>query len=405
MRHRLVSYLGDTVWALPESSVRQFIEIAKGDNIPLHQAASKLEASHKGDGQSNGVAFHGNVAVVDIQGPLMKRGGLLDALCGITSYQSVEKALDQAAGAPQVDTVILNIDSPGGQVAGLEAFADKIHDLRENKRIVAFSDGQAASAAYWIASAAQEIYLTESASVGSIGVVATYPASDGDYIEVTSKQSPDKRIDVSSDEGFRKIQAHVSELADVFIGRVARNRGVDVNTVLEKFGQGGMLIGQTAIDAGMADGITNLEALIEKLQQVEGSPNGGFFNANEKEHELMDMETLKANHPDLVQAVQDEAVKAAQTQMDEQLAASKARINAIVNSEEATGREELAKHIAFNTEASEDDARAMLKAAPTATNIAFEQAMEKDEDVDIAASASDASPQDKYGDKSYWDNV
>ncbi len=113
------------------------------------------------------------VGTIDITGPLMRNADEWDKAMGATDMADIHEALDQAGARPDVRSVMLNIDSPGGTVMGTPEVADAVASLNQKKPVYAFSSGLMCSAAYWIASQARAIYATPSARVGSIGVVQT----------------------------------------------------------------------------------------------------------------------------------------------------------------------------------------------------------------------------------------
>lgn len=125
-----------------------------------------------------------------------------------------------------------------------------IYQARGRKPIVAYIGGAGCSAAFWVATAADEVVIDATARLGSIGTVMTFRTrkkSDTDQtevLEIVSSQSPNKRLDPASEEGRKAYQSELDNLADIFIDRVARNMGVSRETVLNDFGKGGVLIGQ-----------------------------------------------------------------------------------------------------------------------------------------------------------------
>ncbi|MGR6863248.1 S49 family peptidase [Aliivibrio salmonicida] len=133
----------------------------------------------------------------------------------------------------------------------------------------AYVGGNGCSAAYWIATSCDRVTLDATALVGSIGTVVSFikrPDNEGEKrFEFVSSQSPNKRLDIESEQGQTAIQKQLDAMADVFISRVARNMSVTKDKVKSDFGQGGVMIGQDAIEAGMAHELGNLEALISSL--------------------------------------------------------------------------------------------------------------------------------------------
>jgi hypothetical protein len=134
---------------------------------------------------------------------------------------------------------------------------------KKKKRVTAYVSHLGASAAYLVAASADEIVMDPMAAVGSIGTVArVYTGKEKDVTEIVSSQSPKKRPDATTDAGREQIQEYVDALAEVFVNAVATYRGVSAETVLSDYGQGGILVGERAVKAGMADRLGSLESVI-----------------------------------------------------------------------------------------------------------------------------------------------
>src|SRR6185295_35537 len=116
----------------------------------------------------------GVVAVIPIMGTISHRAEAMQAASGGTSTEKLSQRFAQAISDPKVRGVVLDIDSPGGTVAGTPELAAQIRAARGSKPIVAFANAQAASAAYWLGAQADEFLVTPSGEVGSIGVFATH---------------------------------------------------------------------------------------------------------------------------------------------------------------------------------------------------------------------------------------
>jgi signal peptide peptidase SppA len=215
------------------------------------------------------------VAVIELQGVIAKRMNLMTQISGGTSSELVGKDLAAALADSAVHSIILAFDSPGGTVDGTQALADQIYAARARKPIVALASGVMASAAYWIGSAATAVYAAEPTTiVGSIGIVAkhvdvsgaearagvkTTEIYAGKYKRIASEYEP-----LSSD-GRQSMQDHVDYMYSVFLGAVARNRGVALDTVLKRMADGKLFIGEQAISAGLVDGIATEADLVSKL--------------------------------------------------------------------------------------------------------------------------------------------
>jgi protease IV len=215
----------------------------------------------------------GSIAVVNLAGPLLKYGDMCS--WGMIDYAAL---INRLSNAGNVSGIILNIDSPGGQADGTAMLADTITKARQKKPVVAIiDDGMAASAAMWIASAANEIYVTQPTDmVGSVGVytsIADWNAHYLDYFKLPVKdiyapQSTDKNNDyiqaLAGDESL--IKADLKVLADQFINIVKRNRGSKING--SDWTTGKMFYAKDAIKQGLIDGIKSFEQVIKRVNDL-----------------------------------------------------------------------------------------------------------------------------------------
>ncbi|RYD59707.1 MAG: S49 family peptidase [Verrucomicrobiaceae bacterium] len=140
------------------ASLRSFAN--RGGSIPKQQSSSSLLSVEDGMG------------VVAIEGPILRKPDIFARVFfGATSAEEIGAALREAGSRDDIQAVLLDIDSPGGTVAGTPELANAVFSLNAQKPVYAFSSGLMCSAAYWVASQARAIYATPSAQVGSIGVV------------------------------------------------------------------------------------------------------------------------------------------------------------------------------------------------------------------------------------------
>lgn len=150
--------------------------------------------------------------------------------------------------------VVLHVDSPGGYVAGVRETRRAIARAQEaGIYVVAYVSGMAASAALWLAAAADEVVLSPLAQAGSVGVVVTLArdSEDGDTVEVVSSQTPRKRGSTNDSEYMSALQGRVDKLATVMLGEIAADRGVSV----EQLGDGSVYSAEDAVARGLADRI------------------------------------------------------------------------------------------------------------------------------------------------------
>ncbi|TBW37539.1 S49 family peptidase [Azotobacter chroococcum] len=215
------------------------------------------------------VSLRDGVAVIPVTGPIMRYANLFTRISGATSTQELATDLQAALDDPKVRAIVLNVDSPGGEATGINELADMIHAARARKPIKAYVGGTGASAAYWIASAADEVVVDDTALLGSIGVVvevAIRKEADGiKRYTITSSNAPNKRPDLDTEQGRAEVAKSIDALAEVFVAKVARNLGVDPEGVPAMGDHGGLRVGAAAVDAGLAHRLGSLESLITEL--------------------------------------------------------------------------------------------------------------------------------------------
>lgn len=261
-------------WLITEAGYRTVLEVANRENLDLPTALQR-QAGRQMDGTARvtrRATALGDVALVPVAGPLFRYANLFTEVSGATSVEMLAQDFAAALDDPTVAGIVLNIDSPGGQVNGIAEFAQHVRAARDIKPVVAYVGDAGASGAYWIASAAERIVIAPTAQVGSIGVVQVAldtTARDAQRgvsaIKIISSQSPNKQPDARTEAGRSILQASIDQLASVFIETVATNRGVSVETVMNDFGRGHVLIGQAAVDAGMADAVGSLESVLAEI--------------------------------------------------------------------------------------------------------------------------------------------
>lgn len=222
------------------------------------------------------VTLRDGVAVIPVTGPIMRYANLFTRISGATSTQELATDLQAALDNPQVRAIVLNVDSPGGEASGINELADMVYAARGRKPIKAYGGGTVASAAYWIASAADELVVDDTALLGSIGVVvevAVREAREGEkrYI-ITSSNAPNKRPDVETEEGRAEIKKSIDALGNVFVAKVARNLGVSADDVPAMGDHGGLKVGADAVAAGLAHRLGSLESLIAELAGSASNP-------------------------------------------------------------------------------------------------------------------------------------
>lgn len=335
-------------WATTSDTLQNIINIAKRQNAHPEAIAAQLGRKLQ---NTYAVSVRNNVAIIPIHGPLFRYANLFTAISGATSYELLARDFNNALEDESIKAILFDIDSPGGEVNGCSELADMIFNARGKKPIVAYASGHCCSGAYWIAAACDEIVITDTAIVGSIGVVAVYEKDDEDgKIEIVSSQSPLKRINPATPEGLSRVQTQLDALAEVFINKIAIYRDVSTETVIKKFGQGDVFVGKAAIWQGLANRQGSFERILTDLNKV-------------KEEDM--------NETDIKQQ-------------------ERQRLKEVLDSEQAQGREKIAAKMLATTDLSSSQIISILSEMPQKEAVSpFEKAMAQIPNPEISVSGED----------------
>jgi signal peptide peptidase SppA len=206
------------------------------------------------------------IAIIPVNGLLTKFGGFWDSFFGTTSYEEIHESIATALDDSKVNSILLDIDSPGGEVSGLFDLVDFISESKNIKPIYAIANDYAFSAAYAIASAASKIFVNRTSGVGSIGVIATHmDISEMDKkegIKYTTIFAGDRKNDLSphepiSNEAIADLQREVDRLYGMFVATVARNR--NISTAQVRATQAALYYGADSLSLGLTDEICNFK--------------------------------------------------------------------------------------------------------------------------------------------------
>ena len=304
------------------------------------------------------------VAVLPVSGTLVHKYGYLRPYSGMTGYDGIIARMQEAIADPEVKGILLDMDTPGGEVAGCFDAAQTIRSLAQEsgKPLWAVADDMACSAGMAIASAADRRLITQSAVMGSVGVVMAHQSVAGklkeDGIKVTLIHSGAHKVDGNpyedlSAEALAAFQAKSDTLRQEFASLVSTHTGLSVEAVLAT--EAKTYRGQEAIDIGFADQLVNGNEAIAIFADFLNQPKTNISGVT--------MATTETNQPAATTPAAPAAQPTAETapQMNE-----KDRIKGIMKCEAATGRQELAEHLAYETSMSVEAATAILAAAPTA---------------------------------------
>ncbi len=318
----LVKPDGGAFVILPGDALMATYELADQLKSMVGKSGAELMAAAGSIGSvdakpSNLVLTDDGFAVISLRGVILRYDCWISSIMGWPTVDGIIGQLQDAITNPMCKGVLLLIDSPGGVAAAIHDMSDLIFQMRGSKPVVAYVDNSAGSAAYWPASACNQIVMSPAAFVGSIGVVAAYyVGKDPNVLELVSSQSPKKRPDLSTDDGRNVLQSRLDDLAQVFIDNVAKHRGVDPALVQDEFGMGDMVIASKAVAAGMADKVGDCTDAFNTLKalaaDVASDPtkfgrtgpgmtaDNGVLNAQGDNMEVTTVEQLTALNPGLV---------------------------------------------------------------------------------------------------------
>lgn len=243
--------------------------------LAAHSHDERLQAAR--GGRAVGAA-DSVIAVIPVMGVLTQRGDVINS-AETRSTARVAAEVSQAAANSEVNAILLEVDSPGGEVFGVPEAWAAIRQAAKSKPVVAVANSQAASAALWLASAASEFYVTPSGEAGSLGVYALHVDASkaleqaGErYTFITAADSPFKvegnYTEPLSDDARAEFQKGVDRYMGMFVRDVAKGRGLSEKAVLKNFGQGRMLSPAEAVAARMVDGIGTFEQALLRAAEL-----------------------------------------------------------------------------------------------------------------------------------------
>lgn len=271
-----LNHLMGRPWAITGELAEHVRRMAQepGQIAALRQVAelhAKMEAATRTAAKRGGA-----VAVIPVLGPMTQRGGG-GLSVDYVSTEAVADAVRAAAAEPGIQSIVLEFDSPGGEVYGIPEAAAVIREARASKPVVAVANSMAASAAYWLASQADEVLVTPSGDVGSIGVYTLHQdvskSDEAAGIKTTLISAGKYKVEANpyqplGEEALAAIQGDVDRAYAMFTQDVAKGRRVGIDAVRGGFGQGRLVGAKAAVEQGMADGIGTVEDAIRRAASL-----------------------------------------------------------------------------------------------------------------------------------------
>lgn len=267
-------------WYLEERTFAIMVDLVTrrlaGDPLDAETIRANLAAAAAANGPRAGAPATGPVGHVPIYGVIMQRASLMSDMSGGTSVEQAARLFRRHMADPEIGSVLLEFDSPGGEVSGIEEFAAEIREARARaiKPIVGLANAMMLSAAYYLGAQADEIVASPSSVVGSIGVVFKHQeasrALDTAGITTTVIRQPERKAEANTvepltDDARALLQQEVDDYYGQFVAAVARGRGVSQAAVRAGYGQGTSLTAKRALDAGLVDRIDTLEGTVSRM--------------------------------------------------------------------------------------------------------------------------------------------
>lgn len=266
------AWLGSTQGLM---TVLEAVRMAYGGDI---KTLNSWEEKDEDDEQQDSYLLHrlGNTAVINIHGPLVSHDSFINRLFGLTSYPEIQRAVGQAVSDPELHSILLDVDSPGGAAKGLSETADFVRRAGRIMPLHTYTGGTMASAAYWLGAQGRVITAADTADVGSIGVIAIHReftemmAKDGikaTVIRAGKYKALGTPYEKLTPEAQEIMQNQLDFLYDRFLSAVGQARGRSPEAVRETMGEGREFIGEQALQAGLVDEVGFFESAVARLSQ------------------------------------------------------------------------------------------------------------------------------------------
>ena len=264
----------DALWAIDREHLEDLMLRAGGRDLMADADPEAIEAMYAARAAANPP---GAVGVVPIYGPMTRRDTLMSLLFGGTSTVRVTQQVRAFAADESIGTILMLIDSPGGQAAGIGEAASAIRNARQAKPVVALATGMMGSAAAWLGWQASDVIASPDAMVGSQGVfgvhIDTSRALEMAGIKPTYIASSDAKVGGSpglplDDETHAEMQAIVDETNRLFVNDTAEGRGITPAQVREQYGNGSVFHAREAKRRGMVDRVETYSQVIARLSGV-----------------------------------------------------------------------------------------------------------------------------------------
>lgn len=323
---QITAMLDGGYFAVQEQYLQTLINTINAGALSKTETDSSVSPSHS-------YSVVGDVAVISIDGVMIKKNTSINALCGgFVAYDTIEGYITKAENDDKVKKVVFRVDTRGGDVLGVDNLGERIYDLK--KPTLTYYDNIGASAGVWAFSASDGLYASKITNVGSIGVLTTYIDKKKEDKSISNKvmlmsHNAENKVCTLSKDCKDKAQSKIDEYESVFLERVSRNTGMSPEEIVQGFDKGGVLIADKAESIGFLDGVMSFDRFmkevatmpsdLEKIATKKNDKGGNSMAVTEKDLEEVQgllreaEETIQSKEKELAARPTSEDVDAAVT--------------------------------------------------------------------------------------------
>ena len=290
---QIVTKVTSTPWMITPGALQTILGI-----LDSHMSGKQIDFAMPDNGGPMPLAHRvGSVGVLTLNGPIFPKANMMTEMSGATSLEQFATEFRNLQADPAVASILMNIDSPGGLSDMVDEMAAEIHN--SSKPVWSVANTAANSAAYYLASQADKMFVTPSGQVGSIGtfIVHTDESKAREQAGIKETVISAGRFKAASLEPLTPdshdhFQKFVNDTNDRFVAAVARGRGYTEDYVRENFGDGGVVTPDQAVEVGMVDGIATFDSVLDHMSQPVG---GGVSVASNQTSLVVPMLTTSAS--------------------------------------------------------------------------------------------------------------
>lgn len=285
----IIEEVFSTPWLITEQGLKNITTILErktsGEHLSAEEMDMVIQMRDRNDNTFE-LPTEPSIGVLPIKGSLFPRANLFSSMSGGASVEQLRSNFKAMLESDMVTSILLDFNTPGGKADMIAEFANDIFNARGKKPIIASVNSMSASAGYYLASQADEIYATDSGVIGSIGVIAVHQEkskqeekagitttvfTSGEYKGIGNPHEP-----LTESDKFH-LQSQLDETYTEFIDAVARGRGVDATLVLENYGKGLVYKSKKALSRGMIDGIETYDTTLARMTSTATTNHGAIM--------------------------------------------------------------------------------------------------------------------------------